>query len=163
MTELAGSLERFGHPYALLTFSEGACDELPALYCVTDGLLRHAKGAREDVVNLWVLRFHAAARLSTAGVGVTVLDADCVVTRPFLPTLVALERKYALVVLREGPANGGTWHLRASAPSGAALWIIRQIERLTLLFTRTMVHSAADNVTAGLQDPGAWVGVGVLL
>lgn len=76
------------------------------------------------------------------------------VTRPFLPVLASLERKYALVVLREGPANGGTWHLRASPPHSAALWVIRQVERVTLLFAAAMAHAAAANASAGLQDPG---------
>lgn len=68
-----------------------------------------------------------ASLISAAGFGVTLLDCDSVVSHPFLGLMHQLEANYSLIILPEGPANGGTWHLRASPDSGAALWIIRQI------------------------------------
>jgi len=65
-----------------------------------------------------------------------ILDADTVITRDFMPHLLRFEREFSLIVLREGIANGGMWHLRASQSGSAALWIIRQIERRSALLVK---------------------------
>lgn len=56
-----------------------------------------------------------------------------------------MTRRYALITLPESPANGGMWHLRASNPGSAALWVISQIERQTTIMKK---HKARD---AGLR------------
>lgn len=143
--EMSDQLNRLAYPYIVLAHDASGCDELlaaavgrvkPAPYCVLDGMMRKARGYAQHgtVFTLWIRRYHTAARLAEAGVGVTLLDADTVLTRNMLPVLKQLEREYALIGLGEGPMNGGTWHLRASNSSSAALWVIKQIERRSTLY-----------------------------
>ena len=171
-------------PYIVLAHDVAGCDELLAAaagrlgqppYCVVDGMTRksHRFNDHGTVLTLWVRRYHTAALLAEAGVSVTLLDADTVITRDFLPVLKELERDYALICLGESPVratlwmlccyghaelaysilpyqvNGGTWHLRASNSSSAALWVIKQIERRSTLFIKFEANS--NGVDPGLQ------------
>jgi hypothetical protein len=156
--ELCDELNRLRYPFVVLTHDAASCDELmlaasagrvdPPPFCFLDSVLHKTHGYSNNVLTLWIRRYHAAALFAQAGVGITLLDADTVITRDFLPLLKDLEREYALVVLGEGPANGGLWHLRASNTSSAALWVIRQIERRSTLYNKYKVHSHVD------ADPG---------
>ena len=147
--ELCSELNRAKYPYVVLTHDAASCDDLlaagvgrvdPPPYCILDSVLHKTHGYGNSVLTLWVRRYHAAALFAEAGVSVTLLDADTVFTRDFLPILKSYEQDYALIVLGEGPANGGLWHLRASNSSGAALWVIKQVERRSTLLEKFKVH-----------------------
>ena len=147
--ELCNELNHMSYPYVVLTHDSASCDDLmtastgrvsPAPYCILDNVLHKTHGYGNSVLTLWVRRYHAAALFAEAGVGVTLLDADTVITQDILPVLRELERDYALIVLGEGPANGGLWHLRSSNSSGAALWVIKQVERRSTLLEKFKVH-----------------------
>jgi hypothetical protein len=156
--ELCDELNRLSYPYAVLTHDAAACDDLlaaaagrvdPPPYCILNSVLHKTHAYGNTVLTLWIRRYHAAALFAESGVGVTLLDADTVITRDFLPLLQQYERDYALVVLGEGPANGGLWHLRASNASSAALWVIKQVERRSTLYEKFAVHS--HGVDPGLR------------
>lgn len=147
--ELCSELNERRYPYVVLTHDAASCDDLmaaaagrvdPLPVCILDSVLHKSHGYANSVLTLWVRRYHAAALLAEAGVSVTLLDADTIVTQDFVPVLRNLERDYALIVLGEGPANGGLWHLRASNSSSAALWVIKQVERRTTLLEKYKVH-----------------------
>lgn len=143
MVALAQSLDRIHPNYIVIAQDDKGCDTVDWLgvYCVTNSVLNRSRGYGQGAEQLWVIRYHTAALLSRAGVGVTLLDSDCVVTRPFLPVLQELEKTYALILMRESPANGGVWHLRASNASSAALWIISQVERVSTIMMKNTVHA----------------------
>ncbi len=156
--ELCEELNTLGYPYVVLVHDAASCDDLLAAAigrvskppsCILNSVLHKTHGYAVDILTLWVRRYHTAALLAEAGVSVTLLDADTVITQDFLPVLRQLEREYALIVLGEGPANGGLWHLRASNTSSAALWVIRQIERRSTLLEKFKVHD--HNHEAGMH------------
>lgn len=147
--ELCLQLNERHYPYVVLTHDAASCDDLVALAsgrvdppptCVLNSVLHKTRGYANTVLTLWVRRYHAAALFAEAGVSVTLLDADTLITRDFVPVLRRLEREYALIALGEGPINGGLWHLRASNRSSAALWVIKQVERRTTLLEKFKVH-----------------------
>lgn len=147
--ELCSELNERRYPYVVLTHDAASCDDLlaaaagrvdPPPVCILDSVLHKTHGYGNSVLTLWVRRYHAAALLAEAGVSVTLLDADTIIKQDFVPVLRRLERDYALIVLGEGPANGGLWHLRASNSSSAALWVIKQVERRTTLLEKFKVH-----------------------
>lgn len=147
--ELCSELNYRSYPYVVLTHDAASCDDLlaaaagrvnPPPVCILDSVLHKTHGYGNSVLTLWVRRYHAAALLAEAGVSVTLLDADTILTQDFVPVLRRLERDYALIVLGEGPANGGLWHLRASNSSSAALWVIKQVERRSTLYEKFKVH-----------------------
>ena len=147
--ELCAELNDRKDPYLVLTHDDKSCDELISVsvgrletppVCVLDSVLHKTHGYPNDVLTLWVRRYHAASLLSEAGVSVTLMDADSIITHDFVPILRNLEREYALIALGEGPINGGLWHLRASNSSSAALWVIKQVERRTTLLEKYKVH-----------------------
>lgn len=147
--QLAFSLEQLGlENYVILADNDLSCDEITLASnlvrprCITNSVLHRTHGYDgSSMTDLWVVRYHTAAAFSEAGFGVTLMDADCAVTNNFMPYLKQMEVEYALVVLQEGPANGGLWHLRASkSKASAALWIIKQIERQTTLFMKHKIH-----------------------
>ena len=160
--QMCDQLNNLSLPYIVLAHDAAGCDELLAAaaglveqlpYCVVDGMMRKTRGYQtdhNDVFTLWIRRYHTAALIAEAGVGVTLLDADTVITRDFLPVLKELSREYALIGLGEQPMNGGTWHLRASNGSSAALWVIKEIERRSTLFNKFKVHSVSHRGV----DPG---------
>ena len=157
--ELARSLDRLGHSYLVLAHSEAACaqffDQSPVPLqggCALDSVLRQYDwdGDSGGAFTIWILRYHACALFAAAGVGCTLLDADTVITRDFMPLLVEYEKQFALVHLGEGIVNGGMFHLRPSNASAAGLWVIRQVERRSRIFHQFQLHdpSRAD---AGLR------------
>ena len=160
--QMCDQLNNLSLPYIVLAHNAAGCDELLAAavglvehlpYCVVDGMMHKTRGYQtdhNDVFTLWIRRYHTAALIAQAGVGVTLLDADTVITRDFLPVLKELSREFALIGLGEHPMNGGTWHLRASNSSSAALWVIKEIERRSTLFNKFKVHSVSHH---GI-DPG---------
>lgn len=147
--QLAYSLDKLKYPYVVLTHDSAACDDLRGVYCIQDSVLRKTRGYGDSVESLWVRRYHACALFAAAGIGVTLLDADSIITRDFLPLLVEYEKEYSLVVMREFPANGGVWHLRASNESSAGLWVIKQIERRSTLYTKYKVRN--HDIDPGLR------------
>ena len=154
--QMCYQLDNLNFPYIVLAHDAVGCDELLAAadgrldvlpYCVVDGMMQKTSGylsGRSNVFTLWIRRYHTAALIAQAGVGVTLLDADTVITRNFLPVLKELEPEYALIGLGEGPMNGGTWHLRASNGSSAALWVIKEIERRSTLFNKFKARFGGD-------------------
>jgi len=147
--ELCSQLNERQYPYVVLTHDAASCDELLATAsgrvdrlptCVLNSVLHKTHGYANTVLTLWVRRYHAAALFAEAGVSVTLLDADTLITRDFVPVLRRLEREYALIALGEGPINGGLWHLRASNRSSAALWVIKQVERRSTLYEKFKIH-----------------------
>ena len=159
--ELCYELNDRKYPYVVLTHDEKSCDELLQFSserldapptCVLDTVLHKTHGYTNDVISLWVKRYHAASLFAEAGISVTLLDADTVITQDFVPILRKLELEYALIALGEGPINGGLWHLRASNSSSAALWVIKQVERRTTLLEKYKVHDHD-------RDPGVHMGM----
>jgi hypothetical protein len=147
--ELCEELNSLHYPYVVLVHDAASCADLLTASagrvskppsCILDSVLHKTHGYSNSVLTLWVRRYHAAALFAEAGVSVTLLDADTIITRDFLPILKAYEKDYALIVLGEGPANGGLWHLRASNSSSAALWVIKQVERRSTLLEKYKVH-----------------------
>ena len=157
--ELAYELESRSYPYVVLTPSEAACEQLlssatPLVkpFCVINSVANRTHGyAALSVETLWVRRYHACTLFAESGVGCTLLDADTIIHQDMLPLLRVYERDYSLIILREGgSANGGLWHLRASEPSGAGLWLIKQIERRSTLYEKFKVHGG-DGVDPGIR------------
>lgn len=169
--ELAYNLEGVGYApcYAILALSAAACDSIRAEsplvkpYCFLDSVLvHHSRGyTSRGSSDLWVTRYHAASLFAAAGVGVTLLDCDSVVSHPFLGVLDQLSEDYSLIILPEGPANGGTWHLRASPDSGAALWVIRQIERLNTMIAKFQVTGGGGNAELSRMQDQEVLGLGL--
>jgi hypothetical protein len=159
-TELNYQLEQRRYAYVVLAPSEAACDEVMASaaalgglinpLCVLDSLLSKTHGYEPNrIESLWVCRYHICGLFSRAGVGCTLLDIDVIIRHDVLALLRAYEAHYSLIILREGrDANGGVWHLRASPPHGAGLWIIEQIERRSTMYSKWKVHDEQQ------RDPG---------
>jgi hypothetical protein len=160
--ELASQLRKIHMPFYVLTHSQEACSHLVLNSygsvdqdeCVVDSVLHHSSKAlhEESVFNLWIKRYHAAALLARRGVSVTLLDSDTVIMRPeVFELLTDLEKKYALIVLGEGPMNGGMWHLRGAQTSvlTPSIWIIEQVYHRSVLFRQYQVHD--HNVEPGLE------------
>ena len=61
----------------------------------------------------------------------TLLDSDTIIMRPEVFGLLReMEKEHALIVLGEGPMNGGMWHLRGSKTPNVltpSIWVIEQV------------------------------------
>jgi hypothetical protein len=85
---------------------------------------------------LWVQRYDTTTALALMGYNVLMMDADSYVSRDVYPLLDALPWQYKYIFMRESPVNGGLFYLRNVTASSPSLWLLRQVERRSTLYSK---------------------------
>ena len=146
------NLHSFGYSHIIaLAFDAAECDALLAGWdgragagggsrpfeCVWSTVTRRTSGylGGNSVRALWVARYHTATSLAELGYNVLMMDADCYVARDVYPLLDAYPQ-YNYIFMRESPVNGGLFYLRNVTARSPSLWLLKQVERRSTLYSK---------------------------
>ena len=140
------NLRKLGYEHLLaLAFDDNECSALAAGFtespppqCGWSSVTLRTSGymGGKYVRALWVQRYHTAAALAELGYNVLMMDIDAVVARDVYPLLQAMPDKYKYVFQRESPVNGGFFYLRNVTSKSPCVWLLKQVERRSSLYSK---------------------------